>query len=54
MKCEMPTTRTNTIFQLLGYEQELRLTALPTFEDVVKSCLRVKHNTTEEHGDHKP
>jgi len=37
MKCEMPTTRTKTIFQLLGNEQELRLTALPTFEDVVKS-----------------
>jgi len=36
----MPTTRTKIIFQLLGYAQELRLTALPTFEDVVKSYLK--------------
>jgi len=35
MSCGMPTTRTKTIFQLLVYEQELRLTALPTIEDVV-------------------
>jgi len=42
MNCEMPITRTKTIFQLLGYEQELRLTALPIFKDVMKSYLRVK------------
>ena len=50
----MPTTRTKTSFQLLGYEQELRQTALPTFKDVVKSYLLVKRNTIQEHVVHQP
>ncbi len=41
----MPTTRTKAVFQLLVYEQELRLTTLPTFEGVVGSYFRVKRNT---------
>ena len=36
INCEMPT-RAKTSFKLLDCEQELRQTALPTFEDVVKS-----------------
>ena len=50
INCEMPT-RIKRSFQLLGYEQELRQSALPTFEDVVKSYLLVQHNTKQECGD---
>jgi len=38
INCEMPT-RTKTSASLFGYEQELRQTILPTFEDAVKSYL---------------
>jgi len=54
MICEMLTTRTKAIFQLLGYEQELRLNTLPTFEGVVESYFCVKRNTIQERGDHQP
>ena len=46
----MPT-RAKTSFQLLDCEQELRQTALPTFEDVVKSYLLAQHNIKQERGD---
>ena len=50
INCEMPT-HTKTSFPLFGYEQELRQTVLPTFEDVVKSHPLVQHNTKQERGD---
>ena len=43
----MPT-RTETNFQLLGHEQELRQTILPTFEDVLKCYILIQHNTKQE------
>ena len=53
INCEMPT-RTKTSLLLFGYEHELRLTALPTFEDVVKSYILLQHNAKLERGDHQP
>jgi len=53
MNCEIPT-RTKTSFQLhvLGYKkQELRQTALPSFENAEKSYLLIQHNTKPESGD---
>ena len=50
----MPTTCTKTSFQLLGCEQELRQTALPTVEDVVKAYLLVKRNTIQDRVVHQP
>ena len=50
INCEIPT-RAKTSFQLLDCEQELRQTALSTFEDVVKSYLLVQHNIKQERGD---
>jgi len=53
MSCEI-SSRIKTCFQLLGYKHELRQAALPTFEDVVKPCLFVQHNTKQERGDQQP
>jgi len=50
---EMPT-RTKTSFPLFYYEQELRQTVLPTFEDVMKSYLLVQHNTKHEREYQQP
>jgi len=47
-------TRTKTRFPLFGYEQELRQTVLPTFEDIMKSYLLVQHNTKQDRGDQQP